>query len=83
MAVIILTFVQAGAGVINVLVLASMWMQITHLFIAESLWIALVFLTAELIVFEPAKVIRRLEDCPNYSPGVRPAASSSSAPANR
>jgi heme A synthase len=46
-AVALLTFLQAGGGVINVLLLAPVWMQITHLFIADSLWIALVLLTAE------------------------------------
>jgi heme A synthase len=51
-AVAFLTFVQAGAGAINVLLLAPVWMQITHLFIADLLWIALVLLTAEVIAFD-------------------------------
>jgi heme A synthase len=49
-AAIFLTFLQIGAGAINVLLLAPIWMQITHLFIADSLWIVLVLLTAEVIV---------------------------------
>jgi heme A synthase len=48
-AAIFLTFLQIGAGAINVLFLAPIWMQITHLFIADSLWIVLVLLTAEVI----------------------------------
>jgi heme A synthase len=47
LAVISLTLLQTGAGAINILLLAPVWMQITHLFIADSLWIALVLLTAE------------------------------------
>jgi cytochrome c oxidase assembly protein subunit 15 len=47
MAVIFLTLLQAGAGAINILLLAPVWMQITHLFIADSLWIVLVLLAAD------------------------------------
>jgi cytochrome c oxidase assembly protein subunit 15 len=49
LAVVFLTLLQAGAGAINVLLLAPVWMQITHLFIADSLWVALVLLSAEVI----------------------------------
>jgi heme A synthase len=49
LAVVFLTVLQAGAGILNVLLLAPVWMQITHLFIADSLWIALVLLIAEVI----------------------------------
>jgi heme A synthase len=55
-AVVFLTVLQAGAGVINVLLLAPVWMQITHLFIADSLWIALVLLTAEEMAFGGQRV---------------------------
>jgi hypothetical protein len=48
---VFLTLLQTGAGAINVLLLAPVWMQITHLFIADPLWIALVLLTAEVIAF--------------------------------
>jgi heme A synthase len=51
LAVVFLTLLQVGAGAINVLLLAPVWMQITHLFIADSLWIALVLLSAEVIAF--------------------------------
>lgn len=50
-AVVSLTLLQAAAGATNVLLLAPVWMQITHLFIADSLWIALVLLSAEVICF--------------------------------
>jgi heme A synthase len=47
LAVLFLTLLQIGVGMINVLLLAPVWMQITHLLIADSLWIALVLLIAE------------------------------------
>jgi heme A synthase len=33
---------QIGLGVLNVLLLAPVWLQITHLFVAEVFWILLV-----------------------------------------
>jgi len=51
LAVVFLTFVQAGLGAINVLMLAPLWTQLTHLFVADLLWLALVLLGAETIVF--------------------------------
>jgi hypothetical protein len=50
-AIFVVTLLQIGAGAVNVLLLAPVWMQITHLFIADSLWIALVLLSAEAIAF--------------------------------
>jgi heme a synthase len=38
---------QLGAGGINLLLLAPVWMQIAHLFLAYFLWISLVLLTVE------------------------------------
>ncbi len=52
LAVVFLTLAQAGAGAINVLLLAPVWMmQLTHLLIADLLWLALVLLSAEMIAF--------------------------------
>ena len=51
LSVIALTVLQAAAGVLNVVLLAPVWMQITHLFIADSLWVALVLLSAEVMAF--------------------------------
>ena len=47
MGVLILALAQLGAGAINLLLLAPVWMQITHLLLADSLWIALVLLAVE------------------------------------
>lgn len=45
-AIITIVVVQIIAGVINVTLLAPVWMQIVHLFLADLLWIALVLFIA-------------------------------------
>jgi cytochrome c oxidase assembly protein subunit 15/protoheme IX farnesyltransferase len=42
-----LVFVQLVAGLVNIALLAPVWMQIVHLLLADLLWIALVLLVAE------------------------------------
>ena len=56
-ALMILLFVQAGIGVMNVLLLAPVWLQIAHLFVADVLWILLVLASADL-------VLERADICP-------------------
>jgi heme a synthase len=46
-AVLVLALAQLSAGAINLLLLAPVWMQITHLLLADSLWIGLVLLAVE------------------------------------
>ncbi len=46
LALIGFTVIQLIAGLINVFLLAPVWMQLVHLFLADSVWIGLVFLTA-------------------------------------
>ncbi len=45
-AVAVLAGTQVVAGVVNVLLLAPVWMQLLHLLLADLLWIALVLLAA-------------------------------------
>lgn len=45
-AIMVLFFVQLGAGVINVALLAPVWMQLVHLLLADFVWIVLILLTA-------------------------------------
>ena len=52
-ALIILLFVQVGIGTTNVLLLAPVWVQIAHLFVADLLWVLLVLASADLVL-EPA-----------------------------
>ena len=57
-ATIILLFVQVGIGMTNVLLLAPVWLQIAHLFVADTLWILLVLASAD-VVLEAAKEGRK------------------------
>jgi cytochrome c oxidase assembly protein subunit 15 len=45
--VTLLVFAQLAAGVLNIVLLAPIWMQILHLLIADLLWIALVVLALD------------------------------------
>jgi len=44
-----LTMIQLGAGFVNVLLLAPVWMQMVHLLLADLLWIGFVLLAATLL----------------------------------
>jgi heme A synthase len=48
--------VQLAAGVVNVLLLAPVWMQLVHLLLADLVWIALVLLAAETSPAKPEPV---------------------------
>ena len=39
--------IQLVAGMVNLILLAPVWMQIVHLFLADLVWIALILLTAQ------------------------------------
>jgi heme A synthase len=58
LAVAFLTLVQTALGAMNVLLLAPVWMQITHLFVADLLWLALVLMSAEMIAFGSGAAIQ-------------------------
>ena len=45
--VIALTLFQVAAGVVNISLLAPIWMQLFHLFVADLLWIAVVLMALE------------------------------------
>lgn len=49
---IVLFFVQLGAGLINLILLAPVWMQIIHLLLADLVWICLVLLSVETLAFD-------------------------------
>ncbi|HVN80319.1 MAG TPA: COX15/CtaA family protein [Terriglobia bacterium] len=46
---------QLAAGVLNLLLLAPIWMQIIHLLMADSVWISYVLLSASTLSFEVAR----------------------------
>ncbi len=51
-----LVFLQLLAGVVNVLLLAPVWMQMVHLLLADLLWIAAVLLGANALAAQGATV---------------------------
>ena len=56
--VAVMFFIQLGAGLVNLILLAPVWMQLVHLFLADVVWISLVLLTASALSVEarePAK----------------------------
>jgi heme A synthase len=57
----LLVTVQLGAGFLNVLLLAPVWMQIVHLLLADLVWIVLVLLTATTFAIQD-------EPLPSYAP---------------
>jgi len=56
---------QIMAGVVNLLLLAPVWMQLVHLLLADLLWITLVLLAAATIKSQPSAA-----DPPSYDMGV-------------
>jgi cytochrome c oxidase assembly protein subunit 15 len=51
----LLVLVQWTAGLLNIALLAPVWLQLTHLLIADLVWIALVLLAIETLAGEPAR----------------------------
>ena len=45
---------QVLVGLLNVLLLAPVWMQMVHLLLADGLWIAFVILSASSLTEQPA-----------------------------
>lgn len=54
LAVRVLVLLQLLAGGLNVLLLAPVWLQLSHLLLADSVWIALVLYSAALLAAESA-----------------------------
>lgn len=66
--VIILFLIELTAGVINLLLLAPIWMQGVHLFIADILWVNLVLLSASALTAQYIPQFIRKEE---YAPAIR------------
>jgi cytochrome c oxidase assembly protein subunit 15 len=49
-ALVISVLVQVGLGIANVLLLAPVWLQIVHLFVADVLWVLLVVVSADIVL---------------------------------
>jgi len=55
--VVVLAAVQVVVGFVNVWLLAPVWLQLTHLLVADLLWIALVVLTASALARRDAPAV--------------------------
>ena len=53
MGILLLLFIQIGIGLLNVLLLAPIWLQILHLLVADMFWISLVLASAALVLEHP------------------------------
>jgi heme A synthase len=51
-----LVLIQLMAGIVNIALLAPVWLQIVHLALADLLWISLVLLCARMLAGEPRRV---------------------------
>jgi heme A synthase len=56
-ALIILFAVQLAAGMVNLILLAPVWMQIVHLLLADLVWLALILLTVQTLSAPPSNRI--------------------------
>jgi heme A synthase len=66
-----LFFVQLAAGALNMLLLAPVWMQLVHLFLADLVWVTLVLLTSATLADAPVDVlapVSRLPDARDHQP---------------
>jgi heme A synthase len=52
--VLFITLLQLIAGAVNITLLAPLWMQLFHLFVADVLWIAVVLLTLDAVAVRVA-----------------------------
>jgi heme A synthase len=71
-AVVVMFIVQMLAGLLNLFLLAPIWMQLLHLLLADILWLCLVTLTAAALA-EPQTEVERLTfgEMQNQTPEVR------------
>jgi heme a synthase len=60
---------QVGLGILNVILLAPIWLQIVHLFVAELFWVSVVLASANLL-FPAANQSNKtgiaIDDCPEF-----------------
>jgi heme A synthase len=51
----LILIIQLAAGLTNVLLLAPVWMQVIHLFLADLVWISYILLAGETFSSQPAE----------------------------
>ena len=70
-AVVIIVGLQLLAGLVNVLLLAPVWMQMVHLLLADLVWIAFVLLGAQTLAAPDPQVANARGRLPEPVPGPR------------
>lgn len=55
-AMIMLIALQTGVGILNIYLKAPVWMQVTHLLIADTLWIVIILFTANALTSQPEEI---------------------------
>jgi heme A synthase len=50
-----LAFLQVGAGLLDVVTLAPVWLQLVHVVLADAVWCALVLLAGSALATAPAR----------------------------
>ncbi len=58
-ALFILISLQIAMGVVNIILQAPVWMQVLHLLLADTLWLLLVVLSANLMITQPVAKQKR------------------------
>jgi heme A synthase len=64
-------FVQFGLGLLNVILLAPIWLQLVHLLFANVVWVALVLLTATVFAQQKARATVGAADSMLYNPKLK------------
>jgi heme a synthase len=67
--VLVLILLQISAGVVNLALLAPVWMQLIHLALGDLLWIAVVLMTMEATSARNPGRIQQIPDLVSSSPG--------------
>jgi heme a synthase len=68
-AVIVAVSGQVGLGLLNLVLLAPIWMQLAHLFAADAVWVVLVLFAAAALQEMPAAATSRREVVGEAAPG--------------
>jgi heme A synthase len=56
---IALVAAQLAAGVLNVILLAPVWLQLVHLLLADAVWVAFIFRSADRLADRPAAAVHQ------------------------
>lgn len=59
---------QIGLGILNIFLQAPVWMQVTHLLVADGMWLLLIVITGNVLIAQPQEKLKRADaDDPQMS----------------